>query len=200
MLSKKMILNTAMIALLGVAPLTQAESTYYVKASFGQASVDISQNTLPNFDENNGTYGLTFGIKHNDYISTEFSLLDYGNSGKTYGVNVGALKQEVETTAYAISTLASFPITTMISVYGKLGLTRWENELEFNQSYMGLDDKTTDQGIDLHWGAGVAFEFSENVTSTLEYHGFQMDSFEGDSIIQMDMDLSSWSLGLAYTF
>lgn len=204
MLARKILLHTSVMVLLGAASFAQAESSYYVKVSLGNANVDVAQENLADFEDDDKSYGLTLGIKHTAYFSTELTMFDYGEAINSYSLFNGKIEEEIETIAFSASALATFPINDTVLLYGKFGLTRWENEFTYSLSQPGNSGKIKDKekGMVPHWGAGAAVEITENLTATVDYHNFDMESnyFSGDLSTEIEMDLSSWSLGLTLSF
>jgi OOP family OmpA-OmpF porin len=188
-------------AILGLAsvmafagPALAQDSGFFVGGSFGQADIDeeITQNLIDaggNVDGKDTAWKIFGGYMFNRNFGVELAYIDAGElsySGTFLGVPVSNGK--VELTAFNLAAIGVLPINEQFSVFGKVGLFKWE--AEFSDTVGGIPDSGDDDGTDVSFGIGVSYNFSKNFGVRAEYELFKTD----------DADASLISVGVVWKF
>lgn len=185
---------------------------FYLAGHVGQSKIDIDgdlnrslQSSFSQFssnvdDEDTG-YKLLLGYRFNPYLSIEGGYGDYGKANVDVNSRIPAatIKGDFETTAWLVDVVGTWPVADRFSVYGKVGMARWEVKTNFTTSILNgpvLTGGEKETGQDFKWALGAAYNFTKNLSLRLEYEQFEA----GDSNKTGKGDISLLSLGLAYHF
>jgi OOP family OmpA-OmpF porin len=95
---------------------------------------------------------------------------------------------KVELSAFTLSVLGVLPISEQFSVFGKVGLFKWE--AEFSDTTGGVPFSGDDDGSDVSFGLGVAYNFTRNFGLRAEYELFKTE----------DADVNLLSVGVVWKF
>lgn len=186
---KKNILITLMSFIL-FAPIAQAQSmfdtainnisiggSYSVNGSIAFDKISSNKLTFSIDDDNvSGSYKFFANAKLNDMFSIEGYYINFGNtiinvaSGTILdGVTATMVnKNDIETASYGLMGVATMPvfndpesIITNISIYGKAGFEKW------NQDAAGFEEIKIDldgDGMDFVYGVGFMTEISDGIS------------------------------------
>ncbi|MCG8536788.1 MAG: outer membrane beta-barrel protein [Pseudomonadales bacterium] len=161
-----------------------------------------------------------------DYLSVEFMYVDFGEADLKFVLteeDMGAVDtyiDEVTTSveAYGISLRASYPVTSHISVYGKLGYSKWEFSDDYSYSvyYDGEyepdasgSDSFSDGDEDFFYALGAEYQIGDQLNIYGEYlyqnadykaGGQTFDIFEASSLMfgvrwEFDIAHANWKSG-----
>ena len=158
--------GAAAVASLLLAPAAQADSGFYLGASVGDTSVELSD-----FDESDTSWkgfgGYIFDMPVLDF-AVELAYVDFGSQG-------GDLLQVPA--AIDATGLGAFGLAGMdFGVFGwfvKAGYVSWDADLELG----GLS--TSDDGTDLGYGVGFRLNFS-SLELRAEYELFEFEDADVD--------------------
>lgn len=203
------------------ATVSAADSGFYLTADVGYADTDFStsqadfesllasafgQSSESDFDESDSTYNLGAGYSFNKYFAAEVTYMDLGKSnykGFIAAADVaGGADAElgfgIETTGYAMTALASYPITERFSVYAKGGVFFSETETTFSASFGGSGGSEKDERSDEDFLLGIGVEYQINTSWSLstQYMRVFDDASEETGRNQLDR----MTLGLKYRF
>jgi OmpA-OmpF porin, OOP family len=181
MRSKKMLiagLLGAGVALSASTAFAQAQSPWYIGASFGQSQFSDACNTIPSCDDKDTAFRVLGGYQINRTFAAELGYHDLGEasaSGQSYKGN-----------AWELVGVGSFPVANQFSIYGKLGFYRGEAKA----------GGTKETNNDLTFGAGVQYDFSRNLGVRGEWQRY--GKMGGGALVETDVDVLS--AGVVYKF
>ena len=188
------------LAILGLAsamafagPAFAQNGGFFIGGSIGQTDVDeeITTGVIDSGDVDGKDTGWKIfgGYMFNRHFGVELAYIDAGEvsySGTFGGFPVTGGK--VELSAFNLSALGVLPISEQFSVFGKVGLFKWE--AEFSDTTGGVPFSGDDDGTDVSFGLGVAYNFNRNFGLRAEYELFKTD----------DADASLLSVGVVWKF
>jgi OOP family OmpA-OmpF porin len=122
----------------------------------GNASNDISSGTVDGEDTGWKLFG---GYQFNRNFGFELSYLDLGRasySGTLSGAPVTS--GSLETTGVNLSVVGTLPLTQNFDLFGKLGAFAWETKT--GDLTAGVAGSRKDDGTDVSYGVGVAYNFT----------------------------------------
>lgn len=164
-----------------------ADSNFYIGVGVGGASIeaDIGDVGIPalstDIDEDDTAVkvfaGYDFDLPVLD-LGLEVGYVDFG----TPEVDILGDQLTLDTTGFNVWGIASIDVL-VIDVYAKFGFIAWEVDAQF------LDEGITEDGTDVGYGLGAAFELGP-VELRGEFEVYDLD----------DADVSMLSLGLIYRF
>jgi OOP family OmpA-OmpF porin len=167
-----------------------ADTGWYVGGHFGQSSADC-QVTVGSCDDSDTAWKILGGYQINRNFAVEFGYADLGT------ISVSAFGQtfNLETTAWDLVGVGSWPFANQFSVYGKLGFHRSETEV----------GSAKDDGIDLTFGLGVRYDFSRNLGVRGEWQRYSSVSTPSATqgpvtITASEGDIDLLSIGIVYKF
>ena len=176
-----------------VGPAFAQDAGFFVGGSVGQSDIDdeittglIDSGTV---DGKDTAFKIFGGYMFNRHFGVEAAYIDAGEvsySGTFSGVPVTG--GTVELSAFNVSVLGNFPVNEQFSVFGKIGLFSWEAEA--NDTTGGMPFSADDDGTDVSFGVGVAYNFTRNFGLRAEYELFKTD----------DADVSLISIGAVWRF
>jgi OOP family OmpA-OmpF porin len=201
---------TLLTALISTNTLSATEipSKLYIGAGYGHSSYDpdlSSSWASTKADDSSDYYNLYVGYDLNQYIAIEggyYNLGEISYSSSSTGRVITQdltetlnLKSTAEFDGFTIALAGHYPIIENISLFGKLGLMKWEKDtsgtLHIESSYKNANgDVTTEQSYsnysgsnddnDLFYGIGASYHF-DKVAINAEYSHFEFDSLEVDT-------------------
>jgi OmpA-OmpF porin, OOP family len=191
---------TTVLAILGLAsamafagPALAQETGFFVGGSIGQSDTDeeitsgfIDSGTV---DSKDTAYKIFGGYMFNRHLGVELAYINFGEV--TYSGTAGGFAVTdgtVELTAFNLAALGVFPINEQFSVFGKVGLFKWEAEA--SDTLEGIPFSAEDDGTDVSFGVGVAYNVTRNFGVRAEY-----ELFKGDHA-----DTSLISIGAVWRF
>ena len=189
------------------APANWTANGWFISGDLGMASSSGSQDRidtgLSGFDArvtdiNEQRFGwkLGGGYRFNDYFSLALEFIDLGEVDVSIdGVVADPLAfytqveklHPVSARGPGLSMLLHYPIMQDISLQGRLGAMRWEDQYRTQSPLQVGGD--ADKGTDLFYGLGVSWRLAPKWEANLEWQRFNL---------QDDTDL--FSLGIRYYF
>jgi OmpA-OmpF porin, OOP family len=180
-----------------VGPAFAQDAGFFVGGSVGQSDIDdeittglIDSGTV---DGKDTAFKIFGGYMFNRHFGVEAAYIDLGEvsySGTFFGAPVTG--GTVELTAFNVSVLGNFPVNEQFSVFGKIGLFSWEAEA--NDTTGGIPFSADDDGTDVSFGVGVAYNFTRNFGLRAEYELFKIESQSEDA------DVGLISIGAVWRF
>ena len=181
------------LALSGALAAAQASAQAFVGGSIGQSDIDdeitsglITSGTV---DGKDTAWKIFGGYMFNRHFGLEAAYVNLGEvsySGNFFGSPVTGGK--VEVTGFNISALGAYPVNEQFSIFGKIGLLRWEAEA--SDTTGGVPFSATDDGVDLSFGIGVGYNFTRNLGVRAEWEFFETSNADANLI----------SIGLLWRF
>ncbi len=145
-----------------------AEPGWYFGAGIGNSDPDVSL-----LDDDTGTKFFA-GYNYDGTWALEGGFVDLGD------FDIDTLPGSVEVDGFQFAGVGNLPVGTA-SLFGKAGLYWWDGEARAFGAPIGDDD-----GIDVMWGFGVAFEISDNWRVRGEWERFDID---GDDIDMLSVSV-----------
>lgn len=150
-----------------------------------------------NIDDNDTGWKLFGGYQLTGLLAAELAYVDLGRQSAGIGTG-GAVRDNLsveakaDTDGFSLTGLASFNLIPVFSVYGRLGVYRWDTDITALVSALGAlrEVSTSDDGTDLTYGFGAKAQLGP-VAGRLEWERFQ-------NLGGSDFDL--YTLNILYEF
>lgn len=195
----------------------------YVGVSVGEAKAkDVqsaseldAQNAADGFttsssvDDTDTSWKLFIGHKFNRNFAIEGSYNDLGESTADtvvidappppVGFGTGTLNQTVEAWTLGVAAVGILPLGYNFDLFGKAGVHYWDAEWTVNANLTNLSGSVTedDNGTDLFYGIGAAYNFTERLALRAEWELFENI---GDDDTMGESDVEMWTAGIQLTF
>ncbi|WP_068544716.1 outer membrane beta-barrel protein [Thalassotalea crassostreae] len=194
--------------------LVVENSKFYVGASIGQTSTDISKDELGfsdevKLDDTDTAIKLIGGYNINKNFSIEASYNDLGEVKASYensfsdGIVSWSYQESLtaEASGITLSILGKLPLSESFNLFAKAGMNFWDVEGTYKYSERiaipidGIDERYSDSGSDdddgkdAFFAVGGEYNFSK-IAVRLEYEMFTLD----------DTDVDVISIGATYNF
>jgi OOP family OmpA-OmpF porin len=184
------------LAILGLAsavafagPAFAQDTGFYAGLSFGQSSADFDCSGLITCDDQDTAWKILGGYRFNRNLAVEFGYTDLGEGSGSDGVDTAT----IESTAFEVVAVGSFPIANNFSVYGKAGFFRGDTEATVTGTSSG---SVSESNTDLTYGVGVQYDFNRNLGVRGEWQRYT--NLGGENIDEFDVDVIS--VGLIWRF
>lgn len=155
------------------APSDNAVETagFYVGAGIGRAKANDACDFgaigfVGSCDDKSTTWNLFAGYQFTPNIAVEAGYVDLGKvsaSGRVGGTPVSA---SAETQAFELVGVGMLPVAPSISLYGKLGLARWDADATASSAVVVT---ASDKGTDFTAGLGAQYAFNRNFAARAEW-------------------------------
>jgi OmpA-OmpF porin, OOP family len=171
-------------ALTAPAALAQAQQDlgFYIGGSLGQMEADGSCDLGVSCDFKDTAWKLFGGYRFHRHFAAEAF---YGNWGEIR-LSSGPVSATGEISSWGFSGLGILPLGNQFSLFGKLGFANTEQE--FTATAPGFADSSSNDGSEMIFGFGAAFNFTGNLGLRAEWE--RLDDSEVDIL----------SVGLQYRF
>ncbi|WP_455212668.1 outer membrane beta-barrel protein [Kaarinaea lacus] len=118
---------------------------------------------------------------------------------------VGEYQTNIQTKSAMIGVKSEYQFTSPFSVYGRLGISWWETELEveeyFGEGIPGGTESATDTGWGYYGSVGGAYRINDKVNIQLELTKMkQPDVFKGQSGFPFDLTITTLGIGAGVRF
>ncbi len=168
-----------------------ADTGWYAGLSIGQSSASDACNGVSgpgvSCDDKDTAFKIFGGYQINRNFGVELGYADLGE----VSASGGGVTASIETTAFELVGVGSYPINNQFSVYGKLGFYRADSK---GRSNVGVSADETN--TDLTLGVGVQYNFTRNLGVRGEWQRYS--SVGGGDIGDSDVDVLS--VGVVYKF
>lgn len=190
---------TGLLVLGSFAPAAvYAQPSWYIGASMGQSVIDaapgeieqgflvddafVATGTTLDKTDTGGKFYL--GRRFNRFLAAELGYVDLGKAsfnttiisappGTTPAPPFG-IHATASATGFFAAGLLHLPLTDRFSLFGKLGVLRWE--AEFSERIVGTDItrvSRSERHTDAAYGVGVQFQFTRLIGARVELERFQ---------------------------
>jgi OmpA-OmpF porin, OOP family len=177
-------------AMMALSPAALSQTTgFYVGGAIGQTTIDAC-GVVPaglSCDDEDTSWKILGGYQINRNFSAE---LGYSNLGEITASGPGG-SLSIESNAWELVGVGSYPLSNQLSVYGKLGLYRAEVELT---STVGISGDET--ATDLTYGVGLRYDFTPTIGVRGEWQRY--GDVGGGSTGEGDVDVLS--VGVIFKF
>lgn len=126
-------------------------------------------------DDSSAAFGLFGGYHLNEVLAVEAAYNDFGKAGKT--------STKEEASAFSLGMLGKLPIKTDLTLFGKVGLSAWNND---------ISPSSSDSGTDVYFGIGADYDIGGRSAVRFGIDRYKMG---GDTI---DENITSFSIGFMF--
>jgi len=190
----------------------------YVFGQIGNANVDAGDSVYGSSLDDDDTYlGIGVGFKVTKNLGFEIGYHDFGKIESKYGSSdedgFGNGKESLALDAISVAAVGTLPVGPSFNLFGKVGLDLWSAEWKdsYHEVYLGdafsESDKVSDDGANVFFAVGAAFDISEYSSVFIEYqvHQFELkgrayESDDGYDEVDLDIDADVLSVGINYSF
>ena len=155
---------------------------------------DAGQSTLSfdvgggDFDKTGTTYSVGLGYDATPTFSFELAYRDLGDVGFNYWES----KAQLDGSAIQASVVAKYPISPVVNVFGRIGISRLDYETKFEYfDYPEDNESGSEKKNKAFYGLGAAYSVSGKVILRAEYNRHA----DWD-----DVTISTLTVGAAYKF
>ena len=215
------------LALVSVNAMAAGDRGFFIAASTGTATYDISHSDLDqisrnaytvngvgvlsmtsSLDDSDTTWSIVAGYKILPYLSVEGGYIDLGRTRyrSTSSVLLGSITPvtgligiDISSKALIAAAKAMAPLGNRFDVHAQVGEIISETKLDVTVSLnnVNVPQSITGHSADVFVGAGVTFRFNPNVSASFDYSLFK-DVGDGDKT--GEADISALRLRLEYLF
>lgn len=165
----------------------------YIGAAAGKART--GEGCLGTCDTTNTTWRAYAGYQFNRHLAVEAGYVDFGKATVSATLAGVPVTSRIETSAWELVGVGLLPLTERFSIYGKLGLFRYESDATTSGAFVGA---TSASGTEFTLGAGVQYAITSNFAARFEWQHYT-DVGAGIPGAEKD-DISVWRLGGRYQF
>jgi hypothetical protein len=118
---------------------------------------------------------------------------------------VGSYQTNLKTRSIQFGVKPEYKFKSPYSIYGRLGFSWWETELEveeyFGEGIPGGTESATDTGWGYYGSVGAAYRMNDKINIQLELTKMkQLDIFKGQSDYPFDLTITTVGLGVGVHF
>lgn len=140
----------------------------YVGFSFGQSDVGIDYSIGANTIVDEGsTFKIFGGQVVNGNLSVEGGYVKLGDV--VFDSTTSGIKESYDNSAIYVDLIASLPLTAILSVYGKVGISYWNSEVTLSGGATGTGK---DNGISPLFGLGGGVNVLNNLSFRVEWERY----------------------------
>ncbi len=195
---RKLVITSLLSSALFFPIASYAEGSY-LKLGAGEATYAGVPSTtgLPIDSNRTSTAGfIAYGWTIAPNFAAEIGYIDFGAAGKKYNLFGGDLiiVDQLKTRSIYIAGIGDVPLSSLVSLQGKLGMVSHHTNTHFSISSFGsnLTNNSTFNKTRALVGAGFKFQFSKEISGVVEYTYF--------GTVVDGSELSLLSAGLLYHF
>lgn len=142
-------------------------------------------------------YRLKLGYKYSRYFSVEGEYVDFGSTaGTVFGRSATNLGTGFRSTGFGLDTVATLPIWSRFSFYGRLGAYRGDVRNAFSSHSFSLLGEGAQRSTRLRYGLGMQYDFN----STLGIHAGMQRHTPLGSPFSPESEADLFSVGLKWRF
>lgn len=165
------------------AAQTKRDAGFYIGGAVGQARWKDACSGVSGPDitceDTDMAWKILGGYRINRYFSAELGYVDLGKSP----ANFSGFTDDITAQAWELSAIASLPIATGLSIYGRLGIYRAYVEEK------GSFDTVKNSNNDATYGVGVGYKFTRTLGIRGEWQRYA--DVGGGAILKTDIDFLS---------
>ena len=159
------------------------ELGFYVGGGLGRAEVDDFCSDAralgaTSCDDKDRTWKIFGGYRFHPNVAVEAGYADLGK----FKAGIGGVSFNAKVKAFELLAVPVYPFGNGFSVYGKLGLARWD----VDASAGGFS--ANDKGTDFTFGLGGQYDFTPNLGARVEWQRYT------------DIDINTIGVSLVYMF
>lgn len=199
---KKLILS--IFAITGVSTAFAAETPATIELLVGQTTQSVSGEDINFKDADDTSLAIRFGYEFADSWAVEAAYYDYGKASISYIDSYGdPIKDTMTSSAFTLGIKKQFTLNDNLFLNTRAGIAFWDFDVkEVDSSDPTNPTKLSDNGNDLYYGAGLAYNVNDNLLLSVDYSYLSMGANlkGGGFAIEVDNDTSILSLGIGYQF
>ncbi|MBB1426844.1 outer membrane beta-barrel protein [Shewanella sp. SG44-2] len=188
----KVVLLTSMLPF--AASAAEELTPWYIGGGVGVNNYEPScdQKTMKVCGEDDPyAWDLFGGYLFNEYIGIE---LGYRDLGRAEWTNYDTKSYDVGATGVSLGVVGFYPLADKWSLSSEVGT--YSYLLENQQTVNG--QKLSDSGVGLFAGAGVGYNFTDNLKLEAKYRRYE--NLDADALNNLKMESNYWGLALSYRF
>lgn len=201
---KRKILSSVIFGLMFslAVPITAAERPYYFGIGAGEADSDKfcdlpgGVSLVGSCDDTDTSWKIFGGYQFTEIWGAEVAYVDLGKFTASGNLTVPpdtlSFSDQEEVQTISLLGTARLPITDQFGVFGKVGAFYWDAEADFTAD--GVSGSEDDDGVDLTFGVGAQYDFTDRLGARIEWERFTNVGDEDES----DIDLLS--AGIVFWF
>jgi OOP family OmpA-OmpF porin len=198
----KHIVSIAALTLMSGAVMAQTNaSPWYLGGSVGKSGLKLkTENLNANLTGVQDTSDTGFKIYGGYQFAPNWAVeVQYASLGK-YSYTKGTASGQIKTDGFSVAAVGSYPVTSDIKVFGKLGLAAQKFKLTAKDTATGDSGWAKANETTPLIGAGVDYAFSKQLSLRAEYEYFGVPTLarSGNQKVKLRTDL--FSVGLRYQF
>lgn len=176
-------------------PIFADDHSFYIGASLGSAKAndacdDLDEVSFVGSCDERDTAGKLFaGYQFTPIWGVETFYTDLGEAKAKGTISGNPATAKFDADGFGVAATATWNINEQFSVFGKLGVLRWD--VEGKASIANLSATDDDNGTDVMFGIGAGYSFTENLGVRVEWERF-------NDVADADIDLLSG--GIVYSF
>jgi OOP family OmpA-OmpF porin len=167
----------ALLAASCVAPAFAGES--YVGASVGRAEQKLSVEGI-GLTENTTSFKFFSGYQYNQNFGAEIGYAQFGKAT----ISGGGATASADPSAVYVAVTGTWPLTSDISAFGKVGVARDHTKLsgsDSTTSFSGSENETS-----AVFGVGVSYAVNPKLSAFVEYENFGKVLKDGGDNLKVD--------------
>lgn len=186
----------------------------YIVGQLGKSDIDAGEGVYAqSLDDDDTYFGIGVGFKVTENLAFEIGYHDLGEIEAKYGgSNENGYedgKESLALDAVSVAAVGTLPLGPSFNIFGKVGLDLWNAEWKdsYHEMYLGdaysESDKVSDDGADVFFAVGAAFNVSEASSVFIEYQVHQFDvsgTAYGADDVDLEVDADTFSVGINYSF
>ena len=194
------------ISMWSAVSISHASEGFYFGVNLGQASYDVALDDAAilddgslfsaDLDDTDTSLSLTLGYQLTPNLSLEGGYIDLGefafnatSDGSGFLYPAGPVGIKVEADGLFFDIKGQLPLNEQFSLYGKLGLLKWDADLKLSLS-IGSGSGNVDDGSDVFFGVGGLFNINNNWALSVDYTLYELE----------DLDVDVFSVGVQFGF
>lgn len=173
---KKLLPSALMLSAVLTFPVNAEQETNW----FAAAAVGNSDANVGFLDDDTG-FKVAGGYSFSENWAVSLEYVDLGELDVDasalgfFGVN-----SSLEADGFNLSVIGILPVNDSFDLFAKVGAFNWD--IEAKASSGGFSASEDEDGTDISWGLGAAYNFSDNFSVTAEFQRFDIDEDEIDLI------------------
>jgi len=179
-MNMKIFLSAVLLGAAFLVPVAAQAGDSYLKFGIGQSEYKVDD-----YSEGKTAVSLGYGFSVDKNFDIEFGYLNLGKLRYTNDAASGS----IHTQSIYVAGVNTLPVTDKFSVFGKLGLA--VNHFKGKATALNTNFSETETRTRALLGLGLAYNFTQQIAGTLEYH--YLGKIE-------DTKLSALTVGLRYGF
>lgn len=141
----------------------------YIGTSVGSAKADdfCKGFFIGSCDDTDTGWKLFGGFQYTPNWGVEVYYVDFGEFKANATFEGMSFTENAEANAFGISAIGTLPINDQFDVFAKVGISRWELDLDFTDE--GIPSSVDDDGSNITFGIGASYFFNRLFAIRVEW-------------------------------